>query len=186
MSSDRVKVGEIQGMTITAERSVVWASLAMWLVFSFLGRRIWRLKPGEAAVGGLLATALHFLSEIWHQLGHGRAARATGYPMTGIHLWTALGTSVYPQDEPPLASEVHVARALGGPRASSVLTMAGGLLALLAWPSRSILSMVSALFALDNLLIFTLGAFLPLPLLETDGAVLLKYRRRRRMIVLQE
>ena len=121
-------------------------------------------------------------------MGHAGAARRTGYPMTGLHMWTALGTSVYPEDEPTLPAEVHMSRALGGPRASLLLTVLGGALMVLTWPLRSVVSMVTTLFALDNLLVFTLGAFLPVPGLETDGTVIRQYGRRvrRRNIVLQE
>jgi hypothetical protein len=186
MSDKRVEIGRVDGMPITAEPSVLWASLLMWLVVALLGRRVWRLKPGAAVAGGLLATGLHFFSEIWHQLGHARAARRTGYPMTGVHLYTALGTSVYPPDEPSLPGEVHVARALGGPRASLLLAIAGSALALLTWPLRGPVSLVTSLFALDNLLVFTLGALLPLPMIETDGSVLRRHLRQPRTIVIQE
>ena len=187
MTEQPIELGEIQGVKITAERSVVWASLLLWFVFSLLGLRVWRLKPSAAVAGGVLATALHFLSELWHQMGHARAARQTEFPMTGVHLYTALGASVYPPDEPSLPGSIHVARALGGPQASLLMTVAAGLLAALAWPLRSVVSMITTIFALDNLLIFTLGALLPLPFMETDGTVLLKYGHRlRRAIVLQE
>ena len=48
--------------------------------------------------------------------------------------------------------------------------------------------MVSSLFALENLFIFTLGAFMPLPFMETDGTTLLRHRHalRRRTVIVQE
>lgn len=48
--------------------------------------------------------------------------------------------------------------------------------------------MVASLFALDNLFIFSAGALLPLPFLETDGAIIQRYRQayRKRMVVIQE
>lgn len=183
MSNNHVTLGKIDGIPITAERSVLAAALALWVGFAVLGRRVWRLKAGAAVAGGLLATLLHFASEIWHQMGHARAARRTGYPMSGVHLWAALGTSVYPPDEPIVPDEVHVARALGGPRASLVLTLVGSILALLAWPLRSMVSMVLAILALDNLLVFTLGALLPLKIIETDGDALIRHRRRRTIVI---
>jgi hypothetical protein len=45
---------------------------------------------------------------------------------------------------------------------------------------------VTSLFALDNLLVFTLGALLPLPIIETDGSVLRRHLRQPRSIVIQE
>lgn len=185
VTRERVELGKVDDLSITAERSVVPASLLLWLTFSLIGRQVWRLKPSAAVAGGLMATLLHIASEIWHQLGHARAARRTGYPMSGIHLWAALGRSVYPADEPYLPDDVHVARALGGPRASLLLALAGSALALLTWPLRSVVSMVAAIVALDNWLVFTLGALLPIKAIETDGTVLLKHWRRR-TIVIQE
>ena len=67
------------------------------------------------------------------QLGHARAAEQVGYPMEGVHLWGVLGTSVYPTDEPELPAEVHVERALGGPKASAVLAVAAGGVAAPGW-----------------------------------------------------
>lgn len=109
--------------------------------------------------------------------------------MTGVRLWGVLGTSLYPPDEPELPNEVHVARALGGPLASAWLTGAGALATLLTWPVGGVARMISVLFALENLLVFTLGAFLPLPFMETDGTTLLRHRRaagRDRRIVIQD
>lgn len=184
--NEPVELGEIQGVRITAERSAIVAGVVIWLVSALVGRRVWRLRPGAAVTGGLVVTLLHFFGELWHQMGHARAARKVGYPMVGIHMWSALGSSIYPADEPELPASVHVARALGGPQASLLLTLLAGAVALLTWPMRSAVSMVTTLFALDNLLVFTLGAFLPLPFMKTDGSVLLKYGRSRRSIVIQE
>ncbi|HQF70407.1 MAG TPA: hypothetical protein PLH39_03905 [Promineifilum sp.] len=175
--------------TISATPSAGVGALLLAIVFGFIGRRLFRLSPGEAVAGGVLAAALHFLSELWHQKGHARAAARAGYPMTGVRLWGVLGTSLYPPDEPALPDEVHVARALGGPRASAWLAGGGALAAVLAWPVGGVARMVSTLFALENLLVFTLGAFLPMPFMETDGATILHHRQTAggsRRIVIQE
>jgi Zn-dependent protease len=161
--NDRTRLGRIQDVDVTAERSVAPAFGLMWLLFSLIGMRFFKLRPGAALGGGLLVALLHFFSELWHQLGHARAARATGYPMESIHLWTALGTSVYPEDEGAVPPEAHVERALGGPKVSALLTIGASAVALLAWPIGGLARMVTSLFALDNLLVFTLGALLPLP-----------------------
>ena len=174
-------------LAISAAPSAVGGALLLVTVFAFLGRRVFRLRPGAALAGGVLATALHFVSELWHQRGHAQAAARTGYPMTGVRLWGVLGTSLYPPDEPELPGELHVARALGGPRASAWFAALGGLAALATRPIGGVAFMISTLFALENLLVFTVGAFLPLPFMETDGTTLLRYRRdRRRMVVVQE
>ena len=108
--------------------------------------------------------------------------------MSGVRLWGVLGTSLYPPDEPELPSEVHARRALGGPRASAWFALVGGLVALATRPIGGIAHMVSSLFALENLFIFTLGAFMPLPFMETDGTTLLRHRRAlgRRTVIVQE
>ena len=175
-------------LTISAAPSAVGGALLLTAVFGFVGRRVFRLPPGTALAGGALAAALHFVSELWHQGGHARAAARTGYPMSGVRLWGVLGTSLYPPDEPALSGELHVARALGGPRASVWFAAVGGLLALATWPIGGVAFMVSTLFALENLFVFTLGAFLPLPFMETDGTTLLRHRRAlgRRTVVVQE
>ena len=175
--------------TISAAPSAGGGALLLAAAFGLVGRRLFRLSPAEAVAGGVLAAALHFLSELWHQKGHARAATRTGYPMTGVRLWGVLGTSLYPPDEPELPDEIHVARALGGPRASAGLAGAGALVAALAWPAGGVARMVSSLFALENLLVFTLGAFLPMPFMETDGATILRHRRgdrRSRRLIIQE
>ncbi|MBX7251031.1 MAG: hypothetical protein K1X50_03540, partial [Candidatus Promineofilum sp.] len=84
--------------TISAAPSAGVGALLLAAAFGFVGRRLFRLSPAEAVAGGVLAAALHFLSELWHQKGHARAATRTGYPMTGVRLWGVLGTSLYPPD----------------------------------------------------------------------------------------
>ncbi|MEZ4517598.1 MAG: hypothetical protein R3C44_12485 [Chloroflexota bacterium] len=188
MNDEEFELGDIQGIKVTAGRSVGPTSLVLWVVFSLLGWRVWRLSPRKAIAGGLIVTGLHFLSELWHQLGHARAARRTGFPMSGIHFWGPLASSVYPPNEPPLPDDIHIARALGGPRASIMMTVLGSVLALLTWPLRSLVGMITTLFALDNLLVFTLGALLPLPGgMETDGRTILNHtRNRHHNIVIKE
>ena len=175
-------------LAISAAPSAVGGAAALLVVFSLLGRRVFGLRPGPALAGGALATALHFVSELWHQSGHARAAAHTGYPMSGVHLWGVLGTSLYPPDEPELPSEVHARRALGGPRASAVFAVAGGLVALATRPIGGVAHMVSTLFALENLLVFSAGALVPLPFMETDGGTLRRHRHPRRegRVVVQE
>ncbi len=184
----RFPLGKLGKLDITAEPSAAGGFFLLWVVFGLLGVKLFRLKPGAAAAGGLLAAALHFIAEMWHQLGHARAAEESGYPMEGVHLWGVLGTSVYPADEPELPAEIHVARALGGPKASAVLAAVAGLFAAFVHPFSRLAFMIASIFALENSLIFTIGAFLPLPFMETDGTTLQHYRagHRKRMIIIQE
>lgn len=180
--------GRIGRLAVSAAPSAAAGFFLLLAVFSFAGRRLFGLRPGAALVGGLGATALHFLSELWHQLGHARAAERTGYPMSGVRFWGVLATSLYPADEPELPAEHHVERALGGPRASALFVLLGALMTVVTRPLGGLAYMISVLFTLDNLLIFTLGAFLPLPFMETDGTTIRRYRRahRKRMVIVQE
>jgi hypothetical protein len=68
------------------------------------------------------------------------------------------------------------------------LAAAGAALALMTRPTGGIAHMLASLFALENALIFTVGAFVPMPFMETDGGTIRRYRRshRKRMIVVQE
>lgn len=181
-------LGRMGGLKLSADKSAASGFLLLWVVFSAVGLKLFRLKPTAALTGGFISTLLHFFSELWHQAGHARAARRAGYPMEGVHLWGLLGTSIYPEDEPPLPDEIHVERAIGGPRASALLAITGGLLALLTRPLGGIAYMVTSLLSLENMAVFTLGAFLPVPFMETDGAVMRRYRdnHRRRMVTIQE
>lgn len=184
----RFRLGEMGQLEVTSSRSTAGGFLLLWALFSAIGLKLFRLRPGAALVGGFLGSLLHFLSELWHQVGHAHAAEQTGFPMEGVHLWGVLGTSVYPVDEPELPGEVHVRRALGGPKASAVLAVAGWLLALATWPVRGIAFMIALLFALENTFIFYLGAFIPLPFMETDGETIRRYWRthRGRNLVVKE
>lgn len=184
----KYSLGKIGKLNITAAPSAAAGFLLLWSLFGLLGQRAFRLPPRTALLGGFLAASLHFLSEIWHQLGHARAAERTGYPMDGVHLWGVLGTSLYPPDEPDLPPEIHVERALGGPRHSVIPALVGGLVAPALRPLSPLGFMLSILLALENLLVFTLGAFIPLPFMETDGTTIKRYRdaHRKRMVIIQE
>ena len=74
------------------------------------------------------------------------------------------------RDEGPLPAAVHVRRALGGPLASLVLTCIAAAIALALRPLGGVLWWLALFFFLDNLLVLTLGAFLPLGF--TDGSTL--------------
>lgn len=186
--NEKYLLGRIGNLEVTAEKSAAGGFALLTIVLSLVGLTAFRLRPGAAVTGGLLGAALHFASELWHQAGHARAAERTGFPMAGVHLWGVLGTSVYPDDEPPLPDEVHVERAVGGPRASAMLAALSGLLVLVTRPLGGVIHLLAVLLSLENWLVFTIGAMIPLPFMETDGEVVRRYRarHRRRMITVQE
>lgn len=184
----RYSLGRIAGIELTAEPTTIVGATALTGLIALFGRKRLALPWGLAIPAGALGALLHFASELWHQLGHARAARQAGFPMRGVHFWWLLGTSLYPKDEGVVPDEVHIARALGGPAASALLTTMAAALAVLLRPFGGVAALVAGFFALDNLLVFTLGAFLPLKSLETDGVILLRYLRRERQagVIIQE
>lgn len=170
----RSHLGSVFGLQLTASLSVLAGIVAIWVIAAAGANLLLDIPHDEALIGGLACAILHILSEILHQFGHAWAARRTGYPMSGIHLWLALGTSVYPPDEGTLPPSVHIRRALGGPMGSFLVTIVAAIIALFLRPWDQTPGWIAAFFFLDNLLTFTLGAFLPLGF--TDGSTLLRMR----------
>jgi hypothetical protein len=171
-------LGKIAGLKLSARQSVIPAFLILWLILAAIAIWLIRLPILGAIIGGLIAAALHFLSEFCHQLGHGIAARMTGYPMSGVLFWGPLSTSLYPPKERKLPASIHIQRALGGPTASFLLALVGGVLVLVFSSLGGTFFWVSIFFFLDNLLVFTLGSFLPLGF--SDGSTLLYWSKQRK------
>ena len=172
-----IKLGQVAGLRLSAKPSAIVGFFLLWIILSVVAIALFKIPTGEAIVGGLIAAVLHYVGEIVHNLGHARAARQTGYPMMGVLLVGVLGVSLYPPDEPELPADVHIRRALGGPTASLLLTIIAAVIALLLRPGGGTPWLVAAFFSLENLLLFTLGAFIPLGF--TDGSTLLKWRGKR-------
>ena len=100
-------------------------------------------------------------------------AQSTGYPMRGVRFVHVLAYSVYPRDEPELSGKIHIRRALGGPAISLAVTVLALVILLVAQTVGGFLFWIALWFFLDNLLVFFLGAFLPLGF--TDGSSILKW-----------
>ncbi len=166
-------IGRLGDLTLSVHPSTWVALPILWGILSALGLWAFDLPLPTAILAGLAATLLHVASEIHHNLGHAAAARYTGHPMIGIRFVGPLGQSVYPKNEPPLPGSVHIQRALGGPAASALLTLMAGLVLLALNPGLGAVWYVAYFLFLDNLLVFTLGAFLPLGF--TDGSTLLRH-----------
>ena len=170
-------LGTFLGLEIrVAPSSLVTAVLAAAGIFLLL-HKAFKWRPWTAVTGGILATAIHYLSEQWHQMGHARAAKQTGFPMKGVTYVGPLAISVYPENEGLLPAETHIQRALGGPIFSLLLTLATGLVALLFRPIGGLPLFLAVFSFLDNLLVFTIGALLPLGF--TDGSTLLTWWDQR-------
>lgn len=174
----KYSLGTIWGLKLTADSSAIISYLVLWIVLAVIGRAWLNLTVADVIVGGLVAAFLHFVIALLHSLGHAIAARSTGYPMTGIHMWSLLDRTLYPRDEPPLPADTHIRRALGGPVMSITVAFVLSILAVLIAPIGG-LTWYLVLFAmLDSLLVFGLGSFLPLGF--TDGSTLLYWLPRRK------
>lgn len=164
----------IAGLDVRARPFAFLAFVLMWIVLSALGIFLLDLPPFTAFWGGLAGTALQYASELWHQLGHAVAARWTGYPMSGVTFLGPLALSRYPANEGELPGKIHIRRALGGPVASAILTVfTGSLFIAQSGSSPGVLYWLALITFLDNLLVFTFGALLPLGF--TDGSTLLNW-----------
>ncbi len=170
-----IKLGTLAGLRLTMVPSAIIGSIGLWIILSAIGLALIHLSIGEAIAGGLIAAGLHYAGETFHQWGHLWAARRAGYPMIGIRYWGVLSTSIYPANEPALSPSLHIRRALGGPIASIALAIGLGFIAWILPPSLGLINWLVVFAALESLLIFGLGAFLPLGF--TDGSTLLKYWR---------
>jgi hypothetical protein len=162
---------------ITARPSAILASIALWTVATEVATVFFHASLAAGILQGLIVVLLHWLADLLHQAGHAIAARSTGYPMSGLRLWFLLSSGLYPLDEPELPARTHVRRALGGPIMSLIVSIIAGGIALLMLNAGSPYTWIAVFAFLDNLLIFTLGAFVPLNF--TDGGTLLRLWRNR-------
>lgn len=165
------------GLKVTADRTALPCTLGLWLALSLGAFLLLRLSLADALLAGLAATAIHWFSGIWHDLGHIIAARMTGHPMIGLRLWTIFAINVYPPDEVELPARVHVKRALGGPIASAILTVIFGALMLIANRGSSLWWLILFGFV-ENLFVMTLQSFVPFGF--NDGSTLWKWIPRLR------
>ncbi len=177
----RWRLGSIWGVAVWFRASSLLLSGLLWLLFSAALLLLFELSLGTAVVVGFTAVLLHWLSDLVHHLGHAWAARHVGYPMERIVSWLILMTSVYPKDEPPLPAAVHIRRALGGPAASLLMALIGGSVLLILPADNSPTFLLVSFLFWENLLVFFLGAFVPLGF--TDGSTLLYWWPRRHDIV---
>ncbi len=173
-----VRLGSIWGVPVTARRPAAVSSLILWAVLALVGWWLLDLSVGAAVAGGFFAVVLHWFADLWHQAGHIVAGRLVGYPMAGLRLHWFLVASYYPRDEPELPPAIHVSRALGGMPASFLLAGLAALAALGLRPVGGVPLYLAWFLAAESLLVFGLGALLPLGF--TDGSTLLTWVPRLR------
>jgi hypothetical protein len=173
------KIGKVAGLILSVVPLAVAGSILLLLLLCVIEIGILHSTIAGAILGSLLAVLLHWVCALVHHLGHAWAARRTGYPMIGIRFGTlgVLATSVYPPDEPALPAKIHIQRALGGPLGSLLFSMVALVIAFVFWTINDALGWAGTFFFLDNLLVFTLGVFVPLGF--TDGSTLLQWWNKR-------
>jgi len=174
------ELGRLYGLRWTAMPAVFIGFAAIWALLALAGAAALRLPPLDAILGGLLGAILHYASEVWHHLGHAWAARRTGHPMIGARFGYLLGMaalSLYPPDEGELPAGVHLRRAMGGPLANLLVALIALPLALALQPSGGLAYALALWLFLENLLIYTLQALVPLGF--NDGQTLWDWWRKR-------
>jgi hypothetical protein len=181
-----IKIGRLFGLEIRAMPSTLLSIITIWTALTLLAIRLLRWKPEKAILTGLLATLIHYTSDFWHQLGHAQVAEQTGYPMSGMEFRGPIAISQYPRNEGMISADVHIQRALGGPIFSLILSVLSGVLMLALRPLGGPAFVLVIFTFVDNLLVFTVGALLPLGF--TDGSTLLHWwghRQKGRRIDIQ-
>ena len=159
---------------------VFFGFAALWALLSLMGAAALRLPTLDAFLGGLLGAMVNYASEVWHHLGHAWAARRTGHPMIGARFGYLLGLaaqSLYPPDEGELPASVHLRRAMGGPLANLLVALIALPLTLALQPTGGLAYALALWLFLENLVIYTLQALVPLGF--NDGQALWKYLLRR-------
>ncbi len=174
------ELGRLYGLRLTARPMALVGFAWIGTALALIGAGALGLTAVEAILGGLLGAVLHYASELWHHLGHAWAARRTGHPMIGARFGYLLGTaalSVYPPDEGDLLASVHIRRTLGGPLANLLVALLALPLTLALRSSGGLAYALALWLFLENLLIYTLQAIVPLGF--NDGATLWTWWRKR-------
>ena len=177
--ADEYGIGRIFGLRLSVDPKFFIGTVIIWLVVGGGSFLLLEITFFQAFLVGLVTTLFYWASDIVHHLGHAYAARRAGHPMVGIRLGTLLflGTSLYPDDEGQLPGAIHIRRALGGPVVSMLLGIIVGILAFILYPVADLIGRVAFFISLINILVFGLGAFLPIGF--TDGSTLLKWWSKR-------
>lgn len=171
-----IQVGRIAGLQISGDWTAALCMAVVWALWS-VAAIAWFDVPTDTAIAfGFLAVVLHWASDVFHQAGHAWAAHTTGHPSVGVHFWAIFSTIRYPANEPALPAAIHLRRAWGGPAASALLSLLGLLWVLMARDSSNVWRWLALFFFLDNFLVLTLQAAIPMGF--NDGATIWHWARR--------
>lgn len=167
--------GTLGPIRITADRSAFIGIAAVSLVMIALSFTLLRGTGLDRLMAALLATLGYYFWGLMHHVGHYLAGLYAGYPLVGIHAFAVLARDQYPVSEPTLSANIHLRRAIGGPTASILAAAVCLFISSIAPGGILWFTFMSGFWF--NLLIFTLGALMPLPGL--DGGVIRRYWRSR-------
>ncbi|MCA9915235.1 MAG: hypothetical protein KC496_17900 [Anaerolineae bacterium] len=171
------------GVPVLVRRSALVGSAILLILLTAAAVAFTALTPLDALIAGILATLLHWLGDLVHQYGHAMMAKRVGHPMRGLILAWVLVFSHYPRNEPEIAPELHMQRAIGGPIASAIVAAVAGLLALWMVPMGGMAAFLAWFFLLENLVVFAIGGLFPpvyLPFFCNDGGSILHWWQIRR------
>jgi hypothetical protein len=171
------RIGHFLGLQLSVKPSAVVGTVLLLTLLVAVAYAILDQLLATAVLGGATCVAVHWISDLVHQLGHAWTARRTGHPMVGVRFYQLWSMSLYPSDEGRLPANVHIRRALGGPVVSLGSSLLTGAVAWMLVPWDATPGWIAAFAFLDNLVFFTGGALLPLPF--TDGGTLLTWWARR-------
>ena len=161
---------KIAGLEIKVDRTAYNVFFVLALIpFVVIGGYNAIFRPAELHVStfinallvGVCFAAYHEIAQFVHQLGHALAARATGYPMTGIRYEWGFTYSEYLPNEPPLPDNVHIQRSLGGVGGITLMLV----IAVLLWlqvdvTANGFMRWVLNFVLFDSLLLFIASAVL--------------------------
>lgn len=166
------------GIPVHVRRSAIFGSGLLVLFFTFLLSFLTEFSLTEILLISILATVLHWFSDLLHQYGHATISKWVGYPMQEWFLWWILVRPRYPKDEPELAPLIHILRALGGPIASAGVALIAAFLMKWLVPLGGLIAFLARWFFWENLLAFTVAALFP-PIyfrsFNTDGGSILHW-----------
>ena len=170
-------LGRIGELEIYFQRNIFIGALILLGIFTASASLFLEYDFNKSLFAGALAVIAYYISEYFHQQGHQAAAKKTGYPMEGMLFIWVLAASLYPKDEPTLSSEIHIQRALGGPIRSFLISLIFEIFAWALSPNKNLAYDFFVFISGINLIVFCLGAFLPLGF--TDGSTLLEWWPKR-------
>lgn len=163
----RIPIGRLWGVGLLAT-PLTWLGPFVFFGLHF-ALNLLNSQPGlaERFQQSLIFTIVVELATAAHAFGHILSGKLAGSPMDELLITATRDVNLYHGDQSRVPSQVHLARALGGPLFNLALAGMCALLAPLAAPG---LGQALAASLVSTNLFFGLGGLLPLP--SVDGQVI--------------